>query len=505
MDLEGFAKRCLREDIPEADIISEMSRRIIEIKKVPVEYAERLAAAVLEEARTTLRAGEVGDPLGVLCFEPSGVKMGEFGVGSRGLGDFFVHEKIAEIIGRTSAVVDSSSLSDSGVVQIGNGGTKARTGAEARERAKTGEGGESVEKSRARAAESARGELKYLVVTVDGMHSRLSDFPFLAGFHVARAALRDVFVMAAEPVALFSDIHVADDGDVAKIFEHVAGISVVAELSGVPLVTGSTLRIGGDLVIGERMTGCVGAVGVADFILTRKNAKESDVILMTEGSGGGTVATAALYHGDFDIVYETLNLKFINACKALLHDADVINALKSGRIHVMTDVTNGGVRGDAHEIAKVSGVKLVFYEENIRKLTNPKVLEMLERHHIDYLGVSLDALLVICEEAVADDVKRAAHAAGVKTDVVGFVERGKGAELIIDGRRTPFVPRFRESAYTPVKKVVGEYGDFERLKPLVEEAARRAAEKKRRIMEFLRQQHEGNVKEFESRIRPRGV
>ena len=468
MDLEGFAKRCLREGVPAAEIISEMSRRIIEIKKIPAEYAERLAAAILEEARTTLRAGEVDDPLGVLCFEPSGVMMGEFGVGSRGLGDFYVHEKIAGIIGRTSAVVDSSSLSDSGVVQLDNSGVSDDA-----------EGGD---------AHSNATSPKYLVVTVDGMHSRLSDFPLLAGFHVARAALRDVYVMAAEPVALFSDIHVADDGDVAKIFEHVAGISVVSELSGVPLITGSTLRIGGDLVIGERMTGCVGAVGIADFILTRKNAKEGDVILMTEGAGGGTVATAALYHGDFNVVYETLNLRFINACKALLHDADMVEALKSGKIHVMADVTNGGVRGDAHEIAKVSNVKLVFYENRIRKLTNPKVLEMLERHQIDYLGVSLDALLVICEEGVADVVKRAVRAAGVEIDEVGLVERGKGAELIVDGRRMPFVPRFRESAYTPVKKVVGESKpqNFEELRQKVKAAAENAIKKKKRILTALK-------------------
>jgi len=44
---------------------------------------------------------------------------------------------------------------------------------------------------------------------------------------------------------MLSDIHVADDGDVAKIFDHIAGITTVSELTGIPLITGSTLRIGG--------------------------------------------------------------------------------------------------------------------------------------------------------------------------------------------------------------------------------------------------------------------
>lgn len=45
--------------------------------------------------------------------------MGDFGVGSRGSGDFYTHTKIAEVIGRTEAVVDSRQLDDSGVVQAG--------------------------------------------------------------------------------------------------------------------------------------------------------------------------------------------------------------------------------------------------------------------------------------------------------------------------------------------------------------------------------------------------
>ena len=43
----------------------------------------------------------------------------------------------------------------------------------------------------------------------------------------------------------------ADDGDVAKIFDYTAGITTVGEAMGVPLVTGSTLRIGGDMVLGS--------------------------------------------------------------------------------------------------------------------------------------------------------------------------------------------------------------------------------------------------------------
>lgn len=227
MDIEGYAKRGLVRG--DKSLKEKLAQRILEIKNISQKHAEKIASAVIVEARATLDPkSEILKPI---C---SGVTMGDFGVGSRGMGDFYTHEKIAEVIGKTSAVVDSSHLDDSGVVRAGG---------------------------------------QYLVVTIDGMHSRLSDFPFLAGFHVARAALRDVYVMGARPVAMLSDIHVADDGDVAKIFDHIAGITTVSDLTGIPLITGSTLRIGGDMVIGERMTGGVGAVGTAENLTARIQAK----------------------------------------------------------------------------------------------------------------------------------------------------------------------------------------------------------------------------------------
>ncbi len=460
MDLEGFAKRKLREGTGEEEIIAEMCSRIIEIKRIRIrkEDAEALSKAILEEAKRTIDLKDKGKSkdeflIGLLTEIKSGVRMGEFGVGSRGLGDFYAHEKIGEIIGATSAVVDSSSLSDSGVVRF-------------------------LSEGKSKGAGNNKG--KFVVVTVDGMHSRLSDFPFLAGFHVARAALRDVYVMGAAPIALLSDIHVADDGDVAKIFDHIAGISAVSDATGVPLVTGSTLRIGGDVVIGERMTGCVGAVGVAEAVVSREGAKEGDVILMTEGAGGGTISSAALYYGEYEVVKETLNIKFLDACNTIIEE-DMVR-----KVHVMTDVTNGGIRGDANEIAKVAALKLVFYEERIRSLVNEHVLEMLERHGIDYLGVSLDALLIICPEAVAEDVKKVVRSEGVRIEEIGNVEEGRGAEIIVDGEKKEFVPKFRESAYTPVKKVVGESGgDFEEMKRKVDNAIREAIYKRDRVKEML--------------------
>ncbi len=440
MDLEGFAKRGLRRKDPATR--SKLIDLILEVKEISRDQAAILADAVLMEARATL------DPRGdVFSLERVGVSMGDFGVGSRGSGDFYTHTKIAEVIGRTEAVVDSRQLDDSGVVQAGG---------------------------------------KYITVTVDGMHSRLSDYPFLAGFHVTRAALRDVYVMGARPVALLSDIHLADDGDVSKLFDHIAGIATVSELIGVPLITGSTLRIGGDMVIGDRLTGCVGAVGVSDKLTARKSARPGDVILMTEGAGGGTVCSAALYYDRHEVVDETLNIKFLEASEALLKE-DV-------QIHAMTDVTNGGIRGDAKEISYTAGVKLIFQEERMSRLVNPRVLEMLNDLEIDYLGVSIDALLIIAPPGEVQAISAAIRGAGVEIDEIGRVEKGEGAYLDIDGQLRDFSPRFREAAYTPIKRAIGQEAarDVAEMTRKVDKAARDAVEKKRRFVERIKGANKGS-------------
>ncbi len=437
MDLEGFARRML-EKASREEVVRLMAERIAEIKGGSAEDWVEFSRAVVLEVENSMKA-----KLPLLTYYRSGVRAGEAGLGSRGEGDFYIHSLIAEIVASTgvSGVVSSRDLDDAGVV---------------------------------------RGKGNYIYVAIDGIHSRLSEFPFIAGFHVTRAAMRDVLVMNALPVAVFSDVHIADDGDVSKVFDHIAGICAVCELAEVPLVAGSTLRIGGDLVIGERFSGGVGCVGVGERIAARRNAAEGDVILLTEGAGGGTVSTSAIYYGYPEIVEETINVDFLKACEPLVR--------KGIEVHAMTDVTNGGIRGDAEEISRVSGKKLVFHAETLRKVVKPKVMEFFEEVGIDYLGVSIDSLMVICDEETAEEVKNLVRKAGVKIYEVGRVERGKGAFLEFDGKLERIKPKFRESAYTPVKKVVGELRpeNYEEMKEKLRVAMEKAVKKKDEVVSRLR-------------------
>lgn len=451
VDIEGFVRRSMKEQ-DEKSIQEDLKNKILEYKEINPERASQMAQAVIEEVKNTLKIDECSDESlkDIINYPQSNVGMGEIGVGSRGAGDFFVHRKIAEIVSSTksSALINPTAQDDGGVVRANVGSDDV-----------------------------------YITTAVDGIHSRLSEYPFLGGFHVARATLRDVCVMGADPVAMLSDLHLADDGDVGKLFDFTAGVCAVSELVDVPLVAGSTLRVGGDMVLGDRLVSAVGAVGVSKYPPTaRKRAEAGDVILLTEGSGGGTISTTALYHGLFDVVWETMDISFIKSSEA------IFQAGLLPEVHAMTDVTNGGLRGDAHEISKTTGLGLTFYDDKIRGMVNPKVLEMLENLDIDPLGVSVDSLMIIAPEDVASKVKKAISGVGVAIDEIGYVDESGKSKLVKDGVEEELKPLFREAAYTKIKKIVGdiEPEDFEIMKEKVEKAALDAIDKKDRVVDMVR-------------------
>jgi len=447
-DLEGMANALIERGIPEAEIVQALQSNIRVFRDIDVDGARKLASAVLYEVKRSRRKPRRSDLEAILAYSKSGVSMGAMGVGSRGEGDIEVHKLIAKIASAKSAkvVLGPLSLDDAGAVSVDG---------------------------------------RVIAVAVDGTHSRLSNFPFLAGFHVARACLRDIYVKGGCPVAMFDDIHLADDGDVGKLFDFVVGVSLVSELLDIPLVAGSTLRVGGDMVIGDRMVGCVGAVGYLRdprSIKAKRNVRPGDAILMTEGSGGGTIATAAIYSSNFDVVLETLNLKLLHVCRHLMESGLV------GKIHAMTDVTNGGLRGDANIICAEAKVGLLFEAEKIEGLVNGKVMQMLRELEIDPLGLSIDSLLIFAPSRYADAIKEEISGLGVGVDIVGrVVAKPKKARISYHGAVEELTPRFRESAYTAVKKLVGEEapGDKTSIERAVLRAYAKAVRKRRFVKKLL--------------------
>jgi hydrogenase expression/formation protein len=138
-------------------------------------------------------------------------------------------------------------------------------------------------------------------------------------------------------------------------------------------------------------------------------------------------------------------------------------------------------------MAETAGCRIVIDEQAIGSLVEPHVRDMLEALQIDYLGVSLDALLIVAPPEVSAELCRVVKSAGVAMHEIGYVEKGKPESvLMVDGRECDFSPRFRESAYTPVKKVVDtSMRDFEEMSRGVMRAADSAIQKKQRVLKNL--------------------
>jgi hydrogenase expression/formation protein len=447
VDLEVLAKKCLERGLADEEIVKKLVDEILFYKSYIKDFkAEELAKALVREIKNSLKAIDNEFLREIVSYPESSITIGLQGAGIRGIGDFFVHRKIAEITSvGPKAYLDPRSQDDAGAVRLSSS--------------------------------------EIIVAHVDGVHPRLGEYPFLSGFHVTRAVLRDIYVKGAKPLGLLIDIHLADDADVGKLFDFIAGCATIAQLANVPILAGSTLRIGEDIVLGTGFTGGVAAVALAkNPLLVRRNIKPGDLILMTEGSGGGTITAASIFSGNFDVILETLNINFIKACEAIFEEG-IIN-----KIHAMADWTNGGLKGDSHEICQTANVGLIFYEEVIRDLLNPKILALLKKLNIDYLGVSMDALVIFTSPNDADLVLKPLKRKGIKADIVGqVVENPKVGVLISDKGKQILTPSFREVGYTATMKVFSEElpQEYNQMLKKLEEAKQRSIEKSKKVINFI--------------------
>ncbi|MFW9824895.1 MAG: AIR synthase-related protein, partial [Candidatus Thorarchaeota archaeon] len=158
-------------------------------------------------------------------------------------------------------------------------------------------------------------------------------------------------------------------------------------------------------------------------------------------------------------------------------------------IRAMCDVTNGGLRGDLYEINYEANCGVTIYEEEVRKLVNPNVLNLLKKVEVDYLGVSLDALLIYCSESISKKIISDLKSISIKCSEIGFVDDSKEVSMIYsDDSKKKILPRFRESAYTKVKQVVGEETPElgKEMETNIEVAADAALKKRKKIIDYIK-------------------
>ncbi|MFX1451613.1 MAG: hypothetical protein ACFFCM_12260, partial [Promethearchaeota archaeon] len=133
-------------------------------------------------------------------------------------------------------------------------------------------------------------------------------------------------------------------------------------------------------------------------------------------------------------------------------------------------------------------------EKKVQKLVNDKVFQMLNKVDVDYLGVSLDALLIFCPPDKAERICSMIRDVGVEIEEIGSVNNENGKIILesITGEEN-LIPKFRESAYTKIKQVVGEEIDEttkKRFEEKIEDSVASAIKKRERIINWIRKRDE---------------
>ena len=142
------------------EIIERLVQEYLDFKEIDKSLAYTYAKAIYEECRKS-DISNISDLFikDLLDINKANVTVGKQGVGCRGAGDFFVHKLIAELSEtEKKAYLSPSSLDDAGAVRLQDlKGFKGETYVD---------------------------NNLIIVSKMEGIHSRLSDFPFICGFHV---------------------------------------------------------------------------------------------------------------------------------------------------------------------------------------------------------------------------------------------------------------------------------------------------------------------------------
>jgi hydrogenase expression/formation protein len=164
-DLEGLTRKLMKKGYSKDEIIERLVQEYLDFKEIDKSLAITYAKAIYEECRKS-DTSIISDPFikDLLDINKANVTVGKQGVGCRGAGDFFVHKLITELSEtERKAFLSPTSLDDAGAVRL--------------------------QDLRGFKGDAYDANNLIIVSKMEGIHSRLSDFPFICGFHVNSCSL----------------------------------------------------------------------------------------------------------------------------------------------------------------------------------------------------------------------------------------------------------------------------------------------------------------------------
>jgi selenide,water dikinase len=212
-------------------------------------------------------------------------------------------------------------------------------------------------------------ERRALVQTVD-FFTPVVDDPFSYGRIAAANALSDIYAMGGRPLTALAIAGFPKDADRAVLSSIFRGGLHALNEAGVALLGGHTVQ-DQEIKFGYAITGEVSP----DRVWTNAGARPGDVLILTKPIGTGVIATAI----KFGRAPSAVAASAIVSMTRLNRDAaEALAALPADAVHACTDVTGFGVVGHATEVAKASGVVLVFDVAAVPLL--PGALDLVEQN-----------------------------------------------------------------------------------------------------------------------------
>jgi selenide,water dikinase len=202
-----------------------------------------------------------------------------------------------------------------------------------------------------------------LVSTVD-FFTPIVDDAYDFGRIAATNALSDVYAMGGRPLTALNIVAFPENVDLAILARILEGGASVARSADVAILGGHTIK-------DEEPKYGMAVTGIVDpkRIVTNAGAHIGDVLVLTKPLGTGILTTAlkrgAIFDENLDEATRWMTTLNDRACEAML----------AADAHAATDVTGFGLLGHAENMARASGVRLVFDASAVPFMTG--VLELI--------------------------------------------------------------------------------------------------------------------------------
>jgi len=216
---------------------------------------------------------------------------------------------------------------------------------------------------------------------------------------------------------------------VKRIFEEV---NSACQALGISLIGGHTEvtpRVAHPIMVGEM----IGEVS-REKLIDGSGVKLGDAILLTKGIA--IEGTSVIYQEKSEKLKEQFSDKMLSRMKNLVYSPGIsvlkeaLLANKKGKVHLMHDPTEGGLKTGLWEMAYASGIGMKIEKKKIPILKETEAVCKL--YGLDPLGLlASGALLLIIDRGKVRELCQIYKKEGIECSVIGeVVSREKGVKIV---------------------------------------------------------------------------